>query len=65
MHLFQVPFYSSACDKINAGTDCEHMFGYGAVYRVSFGLAAMFIILMIIMLGVKDSKDCRASLQNG
>ncbi|XP_065059564.1 probable serine incorporator [Rhopilema esculentum] len=61
----KVPFYSSACDKIGAGNDCEHMFGYGAVYRVSFGYAAMFVILMIIMFGVKDSKDCRASLQNG
>lgn len=61
----KVPFYSSACDKINAGNDCEHMFGYGAVYRVSFGLAAMFFILMILMIGVKDSKECRASFQNG
>ena len=60
-----MPFYSSACDKINAGNDCEHMFGYGAVYRVSFGLAMMFLLLMVLMVGVKDSKGCRASIQNG
>ena len=60
-----MPYYSTACEKINAGKDCSNLFGYGAVYRVSFGLAAMFIILMLLMIGVKNSKDCRASLQNG
>ncbi|XP_041473224.1 probable serine incorporator isoform X2 [Lytechinus variegatus] len=44
---------------------CERLAGYRSVYRVSFGVAAFFFLLSIIMINVKSSKDMRAPIQNG
>ena len=39
--------------------------GYLAVYRVEFAAVCFFLLLAIIMLGVKSSRDPRSSIQNG
>lgn len=48
------------CDK--GGVDCV---GYMAVYRVEFGAVMFFLLMALIMLGVKSSRDPRSSIQNG
>ncbi|CAI4231582.1 unnamed protein product [Auanema sp. JU1783] len=48
-----------------AGITCEKATGFQAVYRLCAGMASFFFILMIMMFGVKSSKDGRASIQNG
>ncbi|XP_070496422.1 serine incorporator 1 isoform X2 [Chironomus tepperi] len=45
--------------------DCQHAVGYLAVYRIGFALAAFFLLMSIIMIGVKSSRDGRAAIQNG
>lgn len=45
--------------------DCSQVLGYMAVYRICFGLACFFTFMAIIMIGVKSSRDPRASIQNG
>ncbi len=44
---------------------CNNLVGYLAVYRVCFGMAAFFMLMGILTLKVKNSKDHRASFQNG
>ncbi|XP_030830263.1 probable serine incorporator isoform X2 [Strongylocentrotus purpuratus] len=44
---------------------CERLAGYRSVYRVSFGVAAFFFLLSLIMINVKSSKDPRSPIQNG
>ncbi|CAB3397815.1 unnamed protein product [Caenorhabditis bovis] len=55
------------CEGLNeiAGITCAHATGFQAVYRVCAATASFFFIFMIVMLGVKDSKDGRSSIQNG
>ncbi|KIH52555.1 TMS membrane protein/tumor differentially expressed protein, partial [Ancylostoma duodenale] len=48
-----------------AGLNCERATGFQAVYRMCAAMASFFFIFMILMLGVKSSKDARASIQNG
>ncbi|XP_048451103.1 serine incorporator 5 isoform X3 [Rhincodon typus] len=60
-----VTFYGEFCRTIKAGTDCERLVGYSAVYKVCFGMAIFFFIFFLIMINVKTSKDCRAYLHNG
>ena len=45
--------------------DCQKAAGYLAVYRLMFALTIFFLIFMVIMFGVKSSKDSRSSIQNG
>jgi serine incorporator 1/3 len=47
--------------------DAEHpqCYGYFAVQRINFALALFHFILAILLLGVKNTKDGRAALQNG
>ena len=45
--------------------DCKKIVGYLAVYRVMFAVAMFFLLFMLIMIGVKSSKDGRAGIQNG
>ena len=39
--------------------------GYLAVYRIEFATVMFFLLLAIIMLGVKSSRDPRSGIQNG
>ncbi|KAL9056971.1 MAG: hypothetical protein Q9162_002637 [Coniocarpon cinnabarinum] len=45
-----------------AGKDC---YGWLAVHRFNFALGAFHLLMAIILLGVKSSKDGRAPIQNG
>ncbi|MCJ1351782.1 MAG: hypothetical protein MMC33_001766 [Icmadophila ericetorum] len=45
--------------------DGKQCYGYVAVQRVNFALGLFHLILSILLLGVKSSKDGRAGLQNG
>ena len=36
-----------------------------AVYRIEFGAVMFFLLLSLIMINVKTSKDPRSSIQNG
>jgi len=51
------------CKKANI--DCKQIVGYLAVYRVMFAVAMFFVLFMLIMIGVKSSKDGRSGIQNG
>ncbi|CAI2353250.1 unnamed protein product [Caenorhabditis sp. 36 PRJEB53466] len=55
------------CEGLNeyAGISCAHATGFQAVYRVCAATASFFLLFMLIMIGVKDSKDGRSSIQNG
>lgn len=45
--------------------DCQAAVGYLAVYRVEFGTVMFFLLMALIMIGVKSSKDPRSGIQNG
>ena len=61
-----IPFYDATwCDLAGAGSQCEKFMGYTSVYRVWFGFVMFFLLMTIIMIGVKDSKDFRSGIQNG
>lgn len=45
-----------------AGHEC---FGFAAVHRVNFALGIFHVLLAVILVGVNNSKDKRAALQNG
>ncbi|XP_055339826.1 probable serine incorporator isoform X2 [Paramacrobiotus metropolitanus] len=49
----------------NAGVDCSKVAGYSGVYRVCFAVACFFFLMMVIMFGVRSSKDFRSGIQNG
>lgn len=55
------------CEGLNeyAGISCAHATGFQAVYRVCAATASFYLLFMLIMIGVKDSKDGRSSIQNG
>lgn len=44
---------------------CEQRWAELGVYRVCFGGAVFYLAMAIVMFGVKHSRDCRGSLQNG
>lgn len=44
---------------------CKNAVGYLAVYRILFATTIFFIMMAIIMIGVKTSRDGRAPIQNG
>ncbi|ETN74193.1 TMS membrane protein/tumor differentially expressed protein [Necator americanus] len=48
-----------------AGLNCARATGFQAVYRMCAAMASFFFIFMLLMFGVKSSKDARASIQNG
>lgn len=50
------------CDSIDI---CKNAVGYMAVYRIMFGVTMFFIMMGILMIGVKNSRDGRAAIQNG
>nr|CAG4648687.1 EOG090X07ET [Polyphemus pediculus] len=45
--------------------DCGAAVGYLAVYRLCFAMTLFFLFMALIMIGVKNSKDPRAGIQNG
>jgi hypothetical protein len=45
--------------------DCGIFVGFQAVYRVCFGMTSFFWLFMILMIYVRNSRDPRASIQNG
>lgn len=64
--LLQLPFYAEFCTKIlNAGENCSKLVGFEAVYKIMFGTACFYFIMMILVFGVSSSQDCRAKIQNG
>lgn len=67
--LRKVPFCSesqSIAQSVGMGSiDCQAVVGYMAVYRICFGMAAFFLIMAFMMIGVKSSRDNRSAIQNG
>jgi len=64
------PSVEQQLDKIdwlcgNANVDCKAVVGYMAVYRVEFGTVMFFLLLGLLMIGVKSSRDPRSGIQNG
>jgi len=49
----------------NVKIKCEDAIGYLAVYRICFVVTLFFLLMALLMLGVKTSRDPRAGLQNG
>jgi hypothetical protein len=45
--------------------NCQYAVGYLAVYRICFALVCFFLLMSIMMIGVKSSRDGRAPIQNG
>lgn len=45
--------------------DCSSAVGYMAVYRICFALVCFFMLMALMMIGVKSSRDARAPIQNG
>ncbi|KAK6054137.1 TMS membrane protein/tumor differentially expressed protein, partial [Cooperia oncophora] len=48
-----------------AGLNCERATGFQAVYRMCAAMASFYFIFMLLMFGVKTSKDPRSTIQNG
>lgn len=44
---------------------CKNAVGYLAVYRMLFAITMFFIMMAVIMVGVRNSRDGRAPIQNG
>lgn len=65
--LKKLPFCdnTTTTSKIIGTIDCQSAVGYMAVYRISFALVCFFVLMAIIMIGVKSSRDPRAPVQNG
>lgn len=74
-HYVQVPFCKSDQSSGFTGNlvnnisgvaiDCKNAVGYMAVYRICFAMFMFFVLMAFIMMGVKNSRDGRASIQNG
>ena len=63
--LLQLPFYSEFCNTLKLGDNCSKLVGFEAVYKIMFGTACFYFLMMIIMFNVSSSQDCRAKIQNG
>lgn len=73
--LRKMPFCKNTTSTITATTlnilpggafqfDCQYALGYMAVYRICFGMACFFALMALIMIGVHNSRDPRAHIQN-
>ncbi|XP_012252688.1 probable serine incorporator [Athalia rosae] len=65
--LKKVPFCTNSSNYVPSTytVDCQSAVGYLAVYRLCFILSLFFILMSVIMIRVKSSKDPRAPIQNG
>lgn len=65
--VFQVPFCTNSSTVVpNSFTiDCDNAVGYLAVYRICFIMTLFFVMMSMIMIRVRSSKDARAPIQNG
>ncbi|XP_048005330.1 probable serine incorporator isoform X5 [Leguminivora glycinivorella] len=65
--LQKVPFCANSTGVVPANfkVDCNNAVGYLAVYRICFALCMFFVLMALIMIGVKSSKDPRTGIQNG
>lgn len=63
----KVPFCKNSTQYIPGDfkVDCDKAVGYLAVYRICFAACLFFVLMALIMIGVKSSKDPRAGIQNG
>lgn len=52
-------------DYMEIRCDGKECYGWVAVHRINFGLGLFHLILALLLLGVKNSRDTRAALQNG
>lgn len=52
-------------DYMTIRCDGKECYGWVAVHRINFGLGLFHLILALLLLGVRTSKDSRAALQNG
>jgi hypothetical protein len=52
-------------DYMEIRCDGKECHGWVAVHRINFALGLFHLIFALLLLGVKSSKDSRASLQNG
>ncbi|CEO60366.1 Membrane protein TMS1 [Penicillium brasilianum] len=52
-------------DYMEIKCDGKECHGWVAVHRINFGLGLFHLILALLLLGVKNSRDSRAALQNG
>lgn len=60
-----IKHFNETCVQLRIGENCERLVGYLAVYRVSFTVVVFHVVLMILMICVKNSNDCRAGIQHG
>ncbi|GBP31221.1 Probable serine incorporator [Eumeta japonica] len=68
--LANVPFCanstsSGAIVPSSLKVNCDNAVGYLAVYRICFATCLFFVLMALIMIGVKSSNDGRAGIQNG
>ncbi|CAG4963029.1 unnamed protein product [Parnassius apollo] len=65
--LKKVPFCENSTGLVpeKFKIDCDQAVGYLAVYRICFATCLFFLLMALITLGVKSSKDPRAGIQNG
>ncbi|XP_053600777.1 probable serine incorporator isoform X3 [Plodia interpunctella] len=65
--LKKVPFCanSTAVLPSDIKVDCNQAVGYLAVYRICFAACLFFVLMALVTIGVKSSKDPRAGIQNG
>lgn len=52
-------------DYMKIRCDGKECHGWVAVHRINFGLGLFHLLLSLLLLGVRSSKDSRAALQNG
>lgn len=52
-------------DYMKIRCDGKECHGWVAVHRINFGLGLFHLLLALLLLGVRTSKDSRAALQNG
>merc|ERR1719273_1361322 len=52
-------------DQVKLQVKCDDFVGYLAVYRICFIATLFFLLMSLLMIGVRNSRDPRAPIQNG